>query len=105
MAESLSTDGFTKGMVCGSNGEGERESDQLIFFGGSEDPGSNVGVSELESEGQLPKKPRKKEHSYKEKKKLIDNSQKKITDYVEEVSPPLSVSNESLLSFPPKRIS
>ena len=53
MAESLSTEGFTKGMLCGSNGEGERESDQLIFFGGSEDPGSDVGVSELESEGQL----------------------------------------------------
>ena len=49
----------------------------------------------------VPKKPRKKEHSYKEKKKLIDNSQRKITDYVEEVSPSLllSVSNESLLSF------
>ena len=49
----------------------------------------------------VPKKQRKKEHSFKEKEKLIDKSQRKITEYADDVSPPLllNVSNESLLSF------
>ena len=53
MAESSSTEGFLEEMFGGSDGEGERESDQLIFFVESEGPRSKVGGSELESESRL----------------------------------------------------
>ena len=56
-----------------------------------------------------PKKPRKREHSYKEKEKLIYNSQRKITEFVGEVSPPppffFMFRMSRCYPFPPKCIS